>query len=377
MPINSDFLMQALSAAGAGLNEQPWTQNLNQLVQSGFKSKHQNELISVFRQMFAGKLGDSKMSVNNKGLNMTLAPSVFENKEGGMGAPQGSSPNLLSSGLSGVQTPNVQVPGMPNLPEAKKGGFLDFLNPSPSQLGLSAADLAGLTPQDVSNALSGALNIEQLKQRKMESDVDTILKMAQVQDIIQGEPLDRQFPIQVPDVGAVTLREWQSLPMERRNYAAYVNQARTSGDSDIMSYKDFINEFEAPERAKFLEYLEENPEMLEMETGLRKSGATRISVGEKVEQKKAMADIKGQIYFKDPKWLDAVDADNIITTGDSIIKAKENAKPKAAAAYIESKIAAGGGTIVGVNFSDNKRDIIWKVKWPSGDTETIKYAIGS
>lgn len=289
------LFLQYLSGLGSGIaQDKSVAGTLDEITQQNISAQSQAGLIDIFKKMLGGELGEgSKMSADGKGLKLQFDPKAFKSIFGGdgtgtMGAPTDSSPKLLAEGLPGAQAPSIPTPSMPNLPAQQGGGFLSKLNPSDSQPGISASDLAGLTPENVSAALSGALNIEGLSQKKMTDIVDMMYKgtltgqaRARTQDILRGEPLDAQFPINMPGVGAITLREWQSLPMDDREYAAYVHTAKKLGDADIMSKERFINTFETTEREQFLRSLMADEKLMSAEIRLRTAGATTISVGER------------------------------------------------------------------------------------------------
>ena len=115
-----------------------------------------------------------------------------------------------------------------------------------------------------------------------------------------------------------------------------------------------------------------NEWMLEM----RKAGATRITLGEKLEEKKAVSELQGQLYFQDPKWVDDVSKyisdkavrSRILTSDDP------NAERREVGRYIDRKIEAGGGTIQSVKWSEDGRTAVWTVQWEDGTVGTVRYA---
>jgi hypothetical protein len=107
-------------------------------------------------------------------------------------------------------------------------------------------------------------------------------------------------------------------------------------------------------------------------------GPTKISIGETIAKKKALSEIAGQLYFNDPGWIDDVAKHLKDKTQQIVLADDEDLQRKVSSAtYIESKIVAGKGKILDVRRTDDERGIVWKVLWPSGDTEEIKYAFGS
>lgn len=239
--------------------------------------------------------------------------------------------------------------------------------------------MAGLGPQDVSRALSGAVNVEALKQQSRAS----ALKARQAG--IPG-PLEGDFPIPHPEVGTMTLRQWQSLPAEEKEFASYVHAAKKLGAPREELTRRFFSTLEPTEREQFVRAVMKDPAMKAAAMELSRAGATTVSIGEKVAgkvaEKKALGRLKGQLYFGDPDWIDDIDKrldseemqrkvfmESQKEGGDpGLIKAKEAIK------YIEGKISVGG-TIQDVRLSEDSRTMIWTVKWKSGDVEDISYVV--
>ena len=399
MPINTDALMQVLGAAGAGLNPDAWVQNLNALVQSGYGSKKQFNLIDVFKQMLSGDMAEGKATIGKDGVSLKLpstAGLVSEAFGGGkMGAPSGSTPKPFAEGLPGAQVPNVPAPSPNvNLPTLKGGLIYDqktvgnLLNPSASQLDVSAADLAGLTPQDVSNALSGALNIEKFQQTKITDAADLLYKgaltkesIARAKELGEGDPLDQNFPIPHPEAGNLSLRQWQSLPTEEREFAAYVHAAKKIGAPKEELTRKFFSMLEPSDREQFLRAAMADPKLMTAAKELAKSGATRIGTDILVERKKEMLKLSGQEFFGKGKHvaglqkrMDTEDVQNKIFMAETPEQA-DQIRAEEAVKYIESEIAGRGGVVVNVRFAEDNKTMIWTVKWPSGDTEEIKHAV--
>jgi hypothetical protein len=290
------LFLQYLSGLGSGIaQDKSVAGTLDEITQQNISAQSQAGLIGLFKKMLGGEVPEGgKLTMDSKGMKMDMPKASFmsqslEGETGGMGAPREGATLDPGKYSLGVPTPNVPTPTMPNLPTQQEGGALSkLLNPSGSQPGISASDLAGLTPENVSAALAGALNIEGLSQKKMTDMVDMIYKgaltgqaRARTVDILEGDPLDQQFPINMPGVGPVTLREWQSLPMDDREYAAYVHTAKQLGDADIMSKEDFVNTFEITEKEQFLRAAMGDEDLMAAEIKLRTAGATQINVGER------------------------------------------------------------------------------------------------
>lgn len=380
MPMDMNMLSQYLSGMGAGLNKDPWVQNLNKITQENISAKSQAGLIDFYRQILSGKMPGAKANLSEKGMNLTLPSNALGGLGGGEGGGGGGDTNILSGEGGGTEpsagdmsNANAPVSNIPN--NQQKGGFLSsLLNPSVSQPGAALPSLAGLTPQDISAALGGAVDIEQLRQKQI---MDTFA-MNQPAKPVKADPLSNEFPIQHPEAGPMSLRQWNALPSSEKEFSAYISGAKKLGAPAEELTREFFNSLEPTDREQFMRAAMEDPELMQATKELAKSGATKISLGEKLSEKKALANLQGQLYFKDPDWVDDLskhmsskDVRSTTLFADDPITAKAEEKIK----FIESKISAGGGSVQDVKFGDDGKTMIWTIKWPSGDTEVIKYAI--
>jgi hypothetical protein len=178
MPINQDALIQMMSAMGAGLNQQPWTQNINQLLQGAYGAKKQAGLIDMMKQIIGGEMPGAKASIGEDGVKLNLpANADIVSEAFGTAKAGAQASNIPTATGTGTGQAGTQAMG---------AGNVNLLNPSSSQPGmnLTAADLVGLTPQDVNAALSGALNVEQLRQKKVTDVMDMIYKGALTKEAV-------------------------------------------------------------------------------------------------------------------------------------------------------------------------------------------------
>ena len=350
--LQNKLFLQYLSGAGGALGAgQPVAPALDQITQQNIGAQSQAALNRRYMGMISTMLGGGevpaggKLTRDEKGTKIELPAGLGTLKERG----------------SGFST----MPG-----SAQLGTINPFVH---SQPGITGADLAGLGPQDVSRALSGAVNVEALKQQ-------TIANL-----ISAREPLEERFPIALPGVGAVSLRQWKTLPQSERDYALFVHESKRLGDTDIMTRREF-EMLEPTERERFVRAAMKDPKLKAATKELATAGATRISIGEKVAgkvaEKKALGKLKGQLYFSDPKWLDDIDerlGGEDIQRKVFMESQKEGGDPglmeaKEAIKFIEGKISVGG-TIQDVKLSEDGKTMIWTVKWKSGDIEDISYVV--
>lgn len=277
------MLSQYMSGMGAGLNPDPWVQNLNAITQKNVAAQSQAGLIDLYRQILSGKMPGAKANLSEKGMNLTM-PSNVMGLDGGAGGAgveghMGAAGDL-GAGVSGVPTP---TPATPNVPATQQeGGFLSkLLNPPVSQPGsgtIPPSALAGLSPQDVSAALSGALNIEQLRQRQ-------IMNMIGAGKV---DPLESEFPIPHPEAGLITQRQWSSLSTEEREFSAYVHAAKKLGAPNDELTREFFLTLKPTEREQFMRAAMEDPKLMEATKELATAGRTVIDIGgETLERERA------------------------------------------------------------------------------------------
>lgn len=370
--LQNKLFLQYLSGAGSALQQgQPIGPALDKITNQSISAQNYAKLLSKL-------LGsdESKGTFSNKGLNLTIPASELKS-----GAFLGDNPLGILSTQTPTPTPTPAQPPSTFINPNQMGVVNPFAG-SPLR-NISASDLAGLTTQDLSTILSGALSVEQLKQKKVSDVIDSMYKQAQIAKIEKGDPLDEDYPVMVPGMGRVSNRQWSSLPEDEKRYALFVNKAKQLGDQDIMSKEEFevwTASMKPSERTKFLNDLIKDPKLMRAEKSLRQAGATNISLDTKLTEKKAMSELGGQLYFNDPKWtsdldkhMEKADFANVPGKGAEYVANVNKAKMREKINFIESKIIGGGGSIVGVKKKGKMG--IWTVKWPSGDIKEIRYGL--
>jgi len=172
----------------------------------------------------------------------------------------GDSFDPLGSGVSpGGGVPASTIPNVAPTPSPVDPSVAMNLNPSISPPVFSGADLAGLSAQDVSQALAGATNVESLRQttianvanrflKEKELIVDSAFKARQLaiagREAATGErnaataelkanqidPLDKPFLSDVPGYGKLSLREYNTLPTSDKEFFTHVFAANQIGE---------------------------------------------------------------------------------------------------------------------------------------------------
>ena len=234
------------------------------------------------------------------------------------------------------------------------------VNPKPSPLGnFSASDLAGLTPQDISAALTGKFTQEKINQEGVNSQFDNAYKLAQINRLMEptkekttAEIENYQYAVRGGYKG--TFEEWKSVK-DTTNQNDY-RMARNDGYSGT-----------------FMEFLREKGEW----------GKTTINIGEKLDEKKAMNKLEGQLYFgKGDHIKELAVRKKSEDYQNTMFRLKMQDPEKAAAfesedtvKFIEGRITGMGGKINKVAWDKDGKTMVWTVRWPSGDTEVIRHGI--
>ena len=397
--LQNRLFLQYLSGAGSAISQgEPMAPALNQITQQNISAQSKAGLQQKYMQMLQEMLGGLPTGGSIKGSKDKLTIDV----------PTSSLANSRQLATEGAQLPGGSGTDWSSPEEyGQLNAFLreGTANPSASPSGISGADLAGLTAADVSQALSGATNVQALKQKKFTDIVDALYKSQIAEDMskrtnIYASPrapnaLDQPFPVEIPGVGKVSLRQWNAMDKDDRAYAAYVHQASqqsalgtydepevkgiaASLRPDVMTREQWNKEVDKPTQQKYLEALMDDPEMMEAAKELKKSGATNISLGEKVEAKEAFADVKAKKYFTDPKglvgdvdkYINSEEVQNRLFALDPSQRDRETIREKEK--YIMNKITSTGGEIVASRLEG--RTFVWSVKWPDGKTSEVRYA---
>jgi len=356
--LQNKLFLQYLSGAGGAMSSgQPVGPALDQITQQNIgaqsKDKLNKKYLEMLKQILEGggdvKLGKDKTTIN--------APSVMF---GGLGSelanPDYTNPGAgvkdIATSLRGEAAPQY---GQVNTNRTS------FVNPSASPLDdISGADLAGLTAADVSQALSGAVNVQELQEKRL-TDIANMNYIGQ----LSKESAARVRKMETPDVPKVT------AAIENYEYAKRDGFKGTFSEWEKDAKTTHQKEFD---QAKAEGYKGNFQEWLRDITAL----GGGLSLGEKVAEHEAFADVKSKKYFTDPKGI-AADVDKYVNTEEvqnklmplapakrdrETVREKEN--------FIVSKIVSAGGKIVGSKIEG--RTFVWTVKWPDGKTTEVRYA---
>lgn len=186
-----------------------------------------------------------------------------------------------------------------------------------------------------------------------------------------------EAPFELPGLGRLSMDEWEKLPADVKGYAYYVFDTAQAGVEEPMSFNEWAQQTEPATAIQLWEYGQENKEFMDWLTKTYKpSGATRITLGEKLEELEAKEELKGRLYFSTPKGY-AKDREGYLESDEvsnQIFYAKDPTRERARLAeeWTERKIKSSGGKILSKRL--DKNDYVWKVKWPDGKISEVRYA---
>ena len=186
------LFLQYLSGAGAAISQGDSPAGaLNAITQQNISGKSMTGLMGIFQKMLKGELAEgTEMKLSgDKGLTMSIPKFHLDKLSGeagglfggGGGLSLGGTPPSVPAPVANPSPGAIPVPTMPNLPApapVQQQAGRGLLNPSGSLPEISRSALAGLSPENISAALKGALDIEGLNQEKIKTMLDIPYKQA-------------------------------------------------------------------------------------------------------------------------------------------------------------------------------------------------------
>jgi hypothetical protein len=215
---NKAFL-SLMSQVGAGISgNNPAVQGVNQLNQQMIGSK---SMAGLMQKYLAGQVPGGKIQIDEQGFKLSGPTSALGDLSG---------PSQLSNAQQGSQLPGGSGTqwNQQNAPQIGRQTN-PFVSSQPGEL--SYADLAGLTPKDVLEAMNVAGDT--LYKQGLIENQRAQLNAKQVID-----PKDRPFISGVPGFGDMTIRQFDTLPEKSKNYTTYILAARELGEKP-MSFREF------------------------------------------------------------------------------------------------------------------------------------------
>jgi hypothetical protein len=381
--LENKLLLQYLAAAGQDIGQgQPIGSNVNAVTQSNIAAQNYAKLLKQLLE------GGGKVNMDKENVSIKAPVGAF----GGPSAKNlaGITGQLDTTGGANLTTPTATTAAAePELQKSQTdllgvllGGNVGALNPSSSPLDIAPADLAGLTPTDLSQAMGIKLSRDALVQRQQESAAASDIAMSK--ELRQWQQLMRQAPLDVPGLGQLSLEDWKNLDTKTKAYSYYAFDAKNRGE-EVLPYNEWATQTDEPTAKQIFDIADKDPAFKEFYFASKRAGATKITVGEKVETAEALGGVKTRSYFTSPKGLSTdltkhMQSDEVLDT-----KLELSDDPAAADKYvketkvkfIEDKIESSGGNIVGAEWANEERTkITWKVFWPdTGKTKEYTYGI--
>ena len=414
--LNNNLLLYFLAGAGRAIGGQGSVGDvLGQGVQQQIGAESQSKVNAQYMKMLQGMLaGGGKINMDKDNINIKAPIGAFNNNSGGQTPPMSSGTSALGS----IATSNISDTSGGNwMKDYNSGGLMStYLNPSNSpsdviganQTGLEnvpqaqvqSADiqpipremLVGLTPENVSQALGGAVSVNNLRESKISEVANRILKTREL-DMLESErkaelqlknlkearewqTLMRESPLEVPGLGKMTFDNWKELDAPTKSYSYYAFDAKNRGE-EVMSFNDWKQQSPPESIYEIYELAEKDPKFKEFFFRQKEAGATRISTGEIVDRKKLTdeVDIKNYFRTKLPE-----DVDKFISSKETRRDLIQYTEPKektkqtmlAKDKFIRGKIVSTGGDIMDIVTEGRTR--VYKVKWKDGSTDEVRYA---
>lgn len=342
------MLVQYLSAAGQDIGAgKPLGANVNAATQKNLAAQSQAKML---QKILAG---GGKISMDGQKFNISGHPDLL--KEGGaMGGGEATGTGAgTKPGSAPAETTNTPQTGTSIMSQILGGNTTP--NPTASPLGnITANDLVGLTPENISGALALKQNQDKLSQESVNSQFDNLYKLAQAQSVA-GNTRDtaeiKNYQYAVKNGFKGTFEEWKNT-------------------TDTATQKDYEYAVKQGYKGTYQEWRLE----------LARASGTNINIGDKVNQAEAMQDVKDKRYFSDPKGGLSKDIEEhmksmpvMMQTARHKVGTREHNRASATIRedYFKKKLAAAGGEIVSGKVDG--KDSVWTVKWRDGKTSEVRY----
>lgn len=377
------LFLQMLAGAGQSIGAgQGPAAGLSPVIQQNISSQNYMKLLA---KMLAGEIPEGgKITHTDTGTNISMPRESLAPSKPSISESPGSDESLQQSRdfFRGGQYSPEQI-----------GGANPFVDSQPhtSAMDSSPSDLAGLTPEMISNALQFKFAKEEMGQKRFSDIMDAMYKGGMLGVAERGAAVGERgvavdeagIPISASKAETDRIdayREWyEALSKDERtelqkNFEYAVAEGYTKDIIDFKNAGGTPSSYDEYQLAKEEGYKGKYVDFIRMKG---ESGSTRISIGEKVAEKIALANLAGQLYFKDPGWIDDVNS-YLLRNVESNIWAtppeqRSLVRVQAATDYIEQKIVAGGGTVEGYTRVGNS--IVFNIIWGDGTTSKVPYAL--
>ena len=319
-----NLLLSYLNAAGKDVAQGHPMQfnNVNDVTRNYLASKSYQAQQQQYMSMLSKILGGGgKISMDGKGINLSIPHDVMNPFADMTPIPHQTTSSQSTSSPSSPSPSPVQGTNLSMLRSLLMGSFQG------GQPG--SASLAGLSPDMLANAFKDAFNTASL---------DELVRNDRLKNALSVMKATAPPPPPPP-------------PKDTRTTAI-----------------------------KNFEYTAQHPEFLKYLKEVAQAGAPKIE--NVIQKSKELAKLQGQKYFENPSWVD--DVNRYLNTNavqnqliHYIDDPNEYARQKAllSADYIKNKIISGGGKIQNVRYDEASHEMVWTVKWPSGDVTEVRHGI--
>lgn len=242
----------------------------------------------------------------------------------------------------------------------------------------------------ISSALTHGEIQKSFQQKKVTDVVDMMYKGALIKEMGSRSEIGkinaerqltesmRQAPLETPGLGKLSFDQWKSLDTKTKAYSYYAYDAKQNSE-EVMPYNEWEKQTDTPTAYDIYKLGEKDEGFKKFYEEDYKSGTT-INIGDKVEQAGALADVKTEKYYSDPKGGLSVATDKHLGSEDiqmeldryrfkddkTEYKAK---KEQVVIDFTKKQILAGGNEIVKEGYDGN--DMVWIFKTKAG--KTVEY----
>jgi hypothetical protein len=371
-----NLLMQYLSSAGMDIGAgKPLGANVNAVTQQQVAARS-------YANLLKGLLSNGgKMTVDGQNMQIKAPVGAFQSAGGpGAATPLAAPQENIglrdeATGTAGVPTAINQVSPTPK--QGAGGGlsssFLQNLllggnvsgNPSPSPLeNLSGAALAGLTPQDISQAL----RLKMAQDEMGESKVNNVLSRIQALQQIRMNEAKLNAPEKVDMTS--NMKEYQ-LALAQGYKGSFEDWVK-SPDGMVKQYEYAVKQGYDKD---FTTWKRENAS----------AGATRLTIENKIDERKQLSKIAGQLHFAEGKDTAQV-KDYVNSKAFRSIMLDAPDDPVEAGIYKVEQIGKfyeslftsyGAKSVDALSFDHKSNRASWRVTWQDGTTEVITRALNN
>ena len=412
---NNQLLLQYLTGASNDLLQgQPIGKNVNAVTNQNITAQNYAKML---QQLLAG---GSKINITATGMKLDVPNTALSSPGSGdqTGTTQaGPGPgiptyqpgtNEENRGLPGLGFDNAQGPpsaqpvtgpsGITPSNNSVMSQLLGGSNPSSSPLGnVTASDLAGLSPQDISSAISHGERKDVFEKSKVNDVYDNAYKLALI-DQMQGskqakmEAAIRTAPLEVPGLGTLSFDTWKTLDAKTKAYSYYafytknrIVQGLQPAGEEVLSYNEFINQSTPNTMEQYYKLAQEDPEFKKFYFESKSAGATQINLDQRGEQQRQKADISAETWINDPKGLPKVVADfkddfqykqAQMSAADATDQGTRDKPAKMLAEKIDSSIrAVHPEADISVEWNEDGKSATWTIKLPNNQVRKSTHVV--